>query len=384
VATGVAIILLVMILAVLIPRPGAEVAISRVPWQATSPGGLSASRMSVDRDGGEEQGKEQATATGEKMSADGVPGDQQQTGEPTDVKAESNEAGQGKGSKAGGQGEQGGEGPSSDQKANDSGGEAKGDSKGQDAGKGESSDANKQGQQGESSKSANSDEPGEKTDQRGGQSPKDSASGESQKSKSQQANSTTNPSEMHRSTPTPPLAKLAPMVGGLGGLLKLLFYAALVIATIYFAWRYRHEIARAIADILRQLRELFGGKSAAAVAEEQAAQAAAPRRASFSEFRDPFAGGEHGKLPPEELVRYTFSAFEAWANDRGSPRSPDCTPQELIGMAVEPETPMYAEAKRLIRLYSQVAYASQRVPREAANELRTLWQIMRASRAGEA
>jgi hypothetical protein len=51
-------------------------------------------------------------------------------------------------------------------------------------------------------------------------------------------------------------------------------------------------------------------------------------------------------------------------------------------MAVEPETPMYAEARRLLRLYSQVAYASQRVPREAANELRTLWQIMRTSHAG--
>ena len=105
-------------------------------------------------------------------------------------------------------------------------------------------------------------------------------------------------------------------------------------------------------------------------------------RPSFNEFRDPFAAGQHGKLPPEELVRYTFSAFEAWANDRGSPRLPDCTPQELISMAVEPQTPMYAEARRLIRLYSQVAYASQKIPREAANELQTLWQIMRASHAG--
>jgi hypothetical protein len=133
---------------------------------------------------------------------------------------------------------------------------------------------------------------------------------------------------------------------------------------------------------LRQLRALFGGKRATAFANEPGVAASAPRRPTFAEFRDPFAAGQHGKLPPEELVRYTFSAFEAWANDRGSPRSPDCTPQELISMAVEPETPMYAEARRLIRLYSQVAYASQRVPREAANELQTLWQIMRASRAG--
>jgi hypothetical protein len=189
---------------------------------------------------------------------------------------------------------------------------------------------------------------------------------------------------MHQSPPPPssPVSRITPTIGGLAGLLKLLFYVVLALAVIYFAWRYRHEIAQSILDILRQLRELFGGKRATAGAEEPIAAAAAARRPSFHEFRDPFTGGQHGKLPPEELVRYTFAAFEAWANDRGSPRSPDCTPHELVGMAVEPETPMYTEARRLLWLYSQVAYASQRVPREAANELQTLWQIMRASHAG--
>jgi hypothetical protein len=171
------------------------------------------------------------------------------------------------------------------------------------------------------------------------------------------------------------------MLSGLAGLLKMLLYVFLALVAVFLVWRYRREIMQAISDLLRQLRELFGGKRAMTAVEEQSAAVAAARRPGFHEFRDPFAGGQHAKLPPEELVRYTFAAFEAWANDRGSPRSPDCTPQELVGMAVEPETPMYSEARRLLRLYSQVAYASQRVPREAANELQTLWQIMRAGQA---
>jgi hypothetical protein len=185
---------------------------------------------------------------------------------------------------------------------------------------------------------------------------------------------------MHQSTPpSSPLSRIRPMFGDLASLLKMLFYVALALVMVYFAWRYRREIGQAIADLWRQLRELFGGKRAVAAAQEQSVAEAAARRPSFHEFHDPFGSGQHCKLPPDELVRYTFAAFEAWANDRGSPRSPDCTPHELVGMAVEPETPMYAEARRLIRLYSQVAYASQRIPREAANELRTLWQIMRNS-----
>ena len=47
-------IVAVMLLAALIPRPHAEYAISQVPWQATSPGGLSSSRYAPGQDGSEE------------------------------------------------------------------------------------------------------------------------------------------------------------------------------------------------------------------------------------------------------------------------------------------------------------------------------------------
>jgi hypothetical protein len=171
-------------------------------------------------------------------------------------------------------------------------------------------------------------------------------------------------------------------IGGLTGLLKILFYVVVAVCVAVLAWKYRDQILRAIADIIQQLRQLFGGKARAVSTGNNNASASVTRRATFAEFRDPFATGQQSSLPPEELVRYTFAAFEAWANDRGSPRSPDCTPQEFVSMAVEPETPMYAEARRLVNLYSQVAYASKKVPREAANDLRVLWQIMRGANTG--
>ena len=54
VGIGAVLIVIVMLLAALIPRPNAEYAISQVPWQATSPGGMSSSRFGAGRDGSQE------------------------------------------------------------------------------------------------------------------------------------------------------------------------------------------------------------------------------------------------------------------------------------------------------------------------------------------
>ena len=46
---------------------------------------------------------------------------------------------------------------------------------------------------------------------------------------------------------------------------------------------------------------------------------------------------------------------------------------------MEPQTPLYDAARRMVRMYGEVAYASRRVSREAANELRDMWQLMRSA-----
>ena len=85
-------------------------------------------------------------------------------------------------------------------------------------------------------------------------------------------------------------------------------------------------------------------------------------------------------MPPEELVRYTFAAFEAWANDRGCPRSVDRTPNELIRSALATEDPMFDDARRMVRYYGEVAYGGGRISRQSADELQALWRSMREAR----
>ena len=132
------------------------------------------------------------------------------------------------------------------------------------------------------------------------------------------------PEHSQPSNPVHIIQNLSSSFSGLAGVLKLLFYAVAAIAVAYLVWKYRRQLVQAIADILQQLRELIagllGGKPAAdhAAAEEQTSAARARSR-RFADFRDPFATGEHRQIPPDELVRYTFAAFEAWANDHGCP-----------------------------------------------------------------
>jgi hypothetical protein len=352
---GAVLIMIVMLLAALIPRPHAEYAISQVPWQVTSPGGQSSSRFGQGSDGSED-----ADAAGKAIQEDAPQGDVPQgdvvqengTGE----QAESDEG----------------------QPSGEKGGDAK-----------QNGDAEQNGetgeQQSEDELEPSSQPSGEQKPNEGGEEGNQGSSGEDQKPEDENAEAgraTNTPLPEHAAEEKPfELPKIAPPpLGGLAGLLKLVFYVVVAILAAVYFWRNRQALAQAVRDILRQLRELlarlFGGRPAAAESPDVAAATATVRHRTFAEFRDPFATGDSGRLAPEELVRYTFEAFEAWARDAGHPRSPDQTPAELVRVSVPPQTPLFDEARNMTRLYSQIAYASGRVSPAAAESLRELWSLM--------
>jgi hypothetical protein len=199
----------------------------------------------------------------------------------------------------------------------------------------------------------------------------------------QQEESGQSPSTPHSAPAIEAIQNISSSLGGLAGALKIIFYVVVALLLGFVVWKYRQQILQALADILRELRALFRGRTTDNTVTEKTASSSLPRPSSFRDFRDPFSTGQHTRLTPEELVRYTFAAFEAWANDRGRTRTPDCTPHELVGLAVDPELTMHKKAKHLVRLYGEVAYASRRIPRESVNELRELWQMMRSPDARE-
>ena len=357
VAIGAALIIVVMLLAALIPRPHAEYAISQVPWQATSPGGMSASRFGTGRDGSDEHDPSGGAIKEDAPQGDAV--EESAEGDPA-------ESDQGKpAGKPGGEKEK--DGKSSDEKSSD-----------------ESQSSSSQSES-KSDKQA-SDNSGEKErSDRSGEQAANEQDEPQQQENAQGSRPANAPLPEHSPDKKPfELPKFSPpSLSGLAGLLKLVFYSVVAILATVYIWRNRHALAQAVRDVLRQLRELFarlfGRGAAAAKSTEEEAKQSQRRHRTFAEFRDPFATGDHRRLPPEELVRYTFEAFEAWARDAGHPRSPDQTPAELVRLAVPPQTPLHEEARRMLRLYSEVAYASGRITPAAAECLREIWALMQAN-----
>jgi hypothetical protein len=354
---GAALIVVVMLLAALVPRPGAEIALSRVPWQESTAETARATQTSVIQDAGG-KGKSETAADGESTPGDDHNELPEQDGGSSRTDGESADGGDS--SSTAREGEKSG---SQADEAKDSGG-ANQKGKGSDT---EESDSKQSNQKAQGAGKAKSQD--------------DSKADDSTTATSEEAATDKAPPASHSAPGKEVLQKISAAVGDLTGVLKIVFYAILALLFCYIAWTYRHQILQALADILSQLWKLFGGKGArVAVDKADVASFKAPP-ASFHDFHDPFLTGEHNRMQPEELVRYTFAAFEAWANDRGRARTPDCTPHELVALALDPKSPMYEPARQLVRLYGEMAYASRSVSRESAGELDALWQMMRSTQS---
>jgi hypothetical protein len=375
VGVGAALIVVVMLLAAVIPRPGAEIALSRVPWQAGSRDALRASQTRVNRDGGEEEAPDNAAGI-ERTETESQNQDLQQSGSETGSTNESAEASDGSSAQ-----QAGGESNPSDGETGDNENSQKmGD--GSDA---ETSGADKSSQDASDSAQANeqSTPGGDSVREDQSQNLEIPQHDQTSDDPAKQEESSQSPSTPHSAQAMEAIQNISSSLGGLAGALKIIFYAIVALLLGFVLWKYRQQILQTLADILRELRALFRGRAADGVVNEKTATSPQPRPSSFRDFHDPFTTGQHTRLAPEDLVRYTFAAFEAWANDRGRTRTPDCTPHELVGLAVDPELPMYKKAKHLVRLYGEVAYASRRIPRESVNELREFWQMMGTTHSRE-
>jgi hypothetical protein len=181
-----------------------------------------------------------------------------------------------------------------------------------------------------------------------------------------------------QTAPSPPVTSSS-LSFALGGILKWLFYLALIVAVAYGAWKSRAALAQAWRDFLEFLRtfweNLFGAKRGpmkAGPGETASEAKAAPR--PFAEFADPFAAGWAERWPPDELVRYTFAALEAWAREHGCPRGPEQTPHEFADNVGDRSNRLKSHCRKMADLYSRAAYASGTLPATSTASLREFWQ----------
>ena len=157
----------------------------------------------------------------------------------------------------------------------------------------------------------------------------------------------------------------------IGSLVTWLLYAALALGAIWFFMKHRKEIMAALRQFWANILTLFGRKPPQPLEFDEEDET--PELPPFAAFQNPFTSGAAGSQSPEELVRYSFEALQAWAKERELERLPDQTPIEFARRlgAYIPE--LAHEAGQLTRLYSGYAYAGRNPPGDCVNLLQSLW-----------
>ncbi|HUG93281.1 MAG TPA: DUF4129 domain-containing protein [Planctomycetaceae bacterium] len=164
-----------------------------------------------------------------------------------------------------------------------------------------------------------------------------------------------------------------------GWLVKVILYLILAAVALYFIVRHWRTIVATLGRMWDELRNLFaslfGGrkvKSAAGGRVDDLLAPVPPR--PFASFNNPFFTGAAGRMSPEELVIYTFRALEAWGYDNNFQRRPDQTPLEYAGELGGRFPEVAGAARTVSRLFTRVAYA-ERAPTDRCREmLEPVWR----------
>ena len=162
-------------------------------------------------------------------------------------------------------------------------------------------------------------------------------------------------------------------------IVKWIVYAIIALAILYALVFHGKTIWKWIASVIEELKNLWASLFATKPRREtEAVASVAPALPPkpFSEFSDPFMLGIAGRYPPAELVRYSFEALEAWANDRGEGRSSETTPLEFSSRLQETHPEMSIQLRDFASLYGRLAFSPPPPPADYVKTVEKLWRRM--------
>ncbi len=343
---GAVLIVGLLLVTAVLPRPNAEYELSELPLAVKSTD-QSASQRSV----GEEGTKDANSESGGGKSQDG----KADTSNSADGKNDGKNAKGGQAEKSESKG-----GNDSSRNESKSGG-AKSDSQSSSGSKSQNGQQQKS-DSGDSAKTAQSDS----TDSKSAASPSQSKTQAPSESQSRAPSDSTSP---------PPTPDLSAATTAMVSLMKWMVYGVLIGLFMWWSISHWSDWGVWLSSLVNAWREfwrkLFGGGHQ----KEEAGEFAPPKK-SFLEFSDPFVSGIYTQYPPQELVRYSFEALEAWAHDNGCPREPEQTAYEFARQVASHAQHMAAPARTLADLYSRVAFSPGSLPPTTVDQLRTFWQAI--------
>jgi hypothetical protein len=155
----------------------------------------------------------------------------------------------------------------------------------------------------------------------------------------------------------------------------------MVVAVIVAGWwlfRCRYlllEMARTVVStIVEFFRKLLDLTPAWRPAKRLEPAAPTPKIRPLSEYKNPFFAAEQHKMPPAEIIFYTYDFVRAWARERGFEMHPEQTPREFCQEMAARSPELAGEYRQLSFLYAHAAY-SRSLPAHCDMEpLKELWR----------
>ncbi len=372
---GVVMIIAMLLVAAILPRPSPQHSLTQLPFAVTS-AVRRASQFGVGKEGTKDDEAKNPATTEAK--------EDQQTERKGGGKQEGKSGGGRDGGQQGSSGKNGdGQSSANSAKSQSGGGEKKGNGgkpKGDksDGGQSKERNAESQGKQSEADKS--------KSEDNGQQQPQDN---QNQQQNQPSRQNTDDQEQRGNRSESPPqsgskVSQVLSQVPSLltqsfGFIVKWLFYGGLILGGLIAAFIYREELMAAWQKLIAELGDLwdwwFGNKKPAAQSSDPASEVVAPPR-TFASYVDPFLSGDaHGMSWPQ-LVRYTFEALEAWGREQACPRGSGQTPHEFAVALAGTQPKIASGAQMLAVWYGQLAYAPKAAAPASIEPLRQLWAML--------
>jgi hypothetical protein len=163
-------------------------------------------------------------------------------------------------------------------------------------------------------------------------------------------------------------------------LLKSIVYLLIAVGIIALIIRYRAAILLFFSTIWATIRELLANLRAPTDTPQPRNPRKIPRNARihrpFSQFQNPFHHGDPAGWTHEELVRHTYDAMQAWADQMEIPKNPHLTPLEHADSLGTRHPSLADSAQEVATAYSQLAYAARRPLPDHTTACRQLWTQM--------
>jgi hypothetical protein len=285
-----------------------------------------------------------------------------------------------------GEGRQGENATKGDGQATGKGGEPGAKGKDGEAKKGSGEKEGKSGSDSEK-KGDNAGEKGEKANTKGEQGKEAKDSGREAKGDQKDGNKdSSNSAERFQNT------SVGNALSKVASVLKWLVFIALGLIVLFVVFRHGLQFLsnfmpwakNLLAAIDAWLKGLFGKKERE-VKEKSVTAPVAPveSRVPFAAFSNPFADGTANGRSPDELVRYSFEALEAWAGDRDAERRPDETAIEFANRLGGQFAWLQEDARRLALLVARMLYAGGNLPAHTRDTLDRFWDRVTTAQLGE-